>query len=145
VAVIDKRPTPVKVMDVVNGKVSGFFERKSTVDYDGTYKARSLYFEAKSTEKDKFPLSNVSEHQVDHLVAQHNVGAVCFLLVEFSKRNIVFLVPLPSFLYYWNRRSDKAHIPLEDFQQYAFKVEDTKRTLCDYLLNVDQYITYLKK
>jgi penicillin-binding protein-related factor A (putative recombinase) len=42
VAVIDKRPTHVKVIEVVEGKVSGFFERKSTVHYDGTYKARSF-------------------------------------------------------------------------------------------------------
>jgi recombination protein U len=85
----------------------------------------------------------VLEHQVEHLTAQRKVGAVCFLLIKFSKHNKVYLVPLPSFLYYWSRKSKQAHIPLEDFYKYAFKVIDTKRTPDDYLLQVDQYISHI--
>ncbi|WP_416809021.1 Holliday junction resolvase RecU [Bacillus thuringiensis] len=53
VALINKRPTPVKVLKSKGGRVlNGFYEAKSTVDYDGVYKGRAIAFEAKSTEKD---------------------------------------------------------------------------------------------
>lgn len=43
VALINKRPTPVKVLKSKGGRVlSGFYEAKSTVDYDGVYKGRAI-------------------------------------------------------------------------------------------------------
>ncbi|PEA01901.1 hypothetical protein CON37_25350 [Bacillus cereus] len=49
-ALINKRPTPVKVLKVVYGRVTGgCYESKSTVDYDGVYKGRAIAFEVKST------------------------------------------------------------------------------------------------
>ncbi|OJE33645.1 hypothetical protein A9490_20525 [Bacillus thuringiensis] len=51
VALINKRPTPVKVIKSKGNQViNGFYESKSTVDYDGVYKGRAIAFEAKSTE-----------------------------------------------------------------------------------------------
>lgn len=45
VALINKRPTPVKVLKSKNGRViNGFYESKSTVDYDGVYKGRAVTF-----------------------------------------------------------------------------------------------------
>lgn len=62
-AVVNKRPTPIKVTKSKGTRVlSGFFEEKSTVDYDGVYKGHSLCFEAKSTaEHLRFPLDNISK------------------------------------------------------------------------------------
>ncbi len=49
--VINKRPTPVKVLKSKGGRVlNGFYEVKSTVEYNGVYKGRAIAFEAKSTE-----------------------------------------------------------------------------------------------
>lgn len=43
VAVINKRPTPVKILGRnTRGMVNGYLEKPSTVDYDGTYAGRSL-------------------------------------------------------------------------------------------------------
>lgn len=51
VALINKRPTPVKVIKSKGSQViNGFYESKSTVDYDCVYKGRAIAFEAKSTE-----------------------------------------------------------------------------------------------
>lgn len=44
VAVINKRSTPVKVTRSKGTKVlAGFFEAKSTVDYDGIYRGRAVF------------------------------------------------------------------------------------------------------
>lgn len=51
VALINKRPTPVK---------DGYYESKSTVDYDGVYRGRAIAFEAKSTnEINRFDLKTL--------------------------------------------------------------------------------------
>jgi recombination protein U len=43
-AVINKRSTPVKVTRSKGTKVlAGFFEAKSTVDYDGIYRGRAVF------------------------------------------------------------------------------------------------------
>ncbi|EEL50584.1 Recombination protein U (Penicillin-binding protein-related factor A) [Bacillus cereus Rock3-44] len=73
---------------------NGFYEAKSTVDYDGVYRGRAIAFEAKSTEKDtRFDLKNIAQHQLDYLEKSEKMGAVCFFLIKFSKDKIVFLVP----------------------------------------------------
>ncbi|MEH7536400.1 Holliday junction resolvase RecU [Bacillus toyonensis] len=96
VALINKRPTPVKVLKSKGGRVlNGFYEAKSTVDYDGVYKGRAIAFEAKSTEKDtRFDLKNIAQHQLDYLEKAERMGAICFFLIEFSKDKSVFAVPL---------------------------------------------------
>lgn len=49
-ALINKRPTPVKVLKSKGGRLlNGLYEDKSTVDYDGVYKGRAIAFVAKST------------------------------------------------------------------------------------------------
>ncbi len=64
VTLINKRPTPVKVLKRKGSRVlNGFYEAKSTVDYDGVYKGRAVVFEAKSTEKDtRFDLKYIVQH-----------------------------------------------------------------------------------
>nr|WP_142311989.1 Holliday junction resolvase RecU [Bacillus toyonensis] len=48
VALINKHPTPVKVLKSSGGRVlNDFYEAKSTVDYDGVYKGRAIAFETK--------------------------------------------------------------------------------------------------
>ncbi|MDQ0255656.1 recombination protein U, partial [Evansella vedderi] len=122
---------------------------KSTVDFDGTYKSMSLYYEAKTTSKPYFPLENVSNHQVEHLIKQANVGALCFFLVHFEKTQDTYVFPLQSLLYYWSRWKAKKrgyrHIPIDDFNTYAFKVKNTARARLDYLNQVDTLIKLLEE
>lgn len=95
VALINKRPTPVKVIKSRGNQVTnGFYEAKSTIDYDGVYKERAIAFEAKSTKSlTRFDLSNIAQHQLDYLEKAGKMGAVCFFLIEFSKDHTIFLVP----------------------------------------------------
>ncbi|WP_339063589.1 Holliday junction resolvase RecU [Tepidibacillus marianensis] len=102
IAVINKRPTPVKILGRTAGKVVGFLESPSTVDFDGTYKGKSIVFEAKSTrELNRFDLKNIHDHQVEYLDKCHRHGAISFLLVEFAKHRTVYLLPYETLRHYW--------------------------------------------
>ncbi|MFK4470025.1 recombination protein U [Bacillus sp. RC252] len=140
---INKRPTPVKVLKSKGVRVlNGFYEAKSTVDYDGVYKGRAIAFEAKSTENaTRFDLKNIAQHQLDYLKKAEKMGAVCFFLIEFSKDKSVFLVPL-SVIQAYVRMSQqpkgKKSIPRADFDIYGYLVNQTERATVDYLQYIDE-------
>ncbi|MDA2650168.1 Holliday junction resolvase RecU [Bacillus cereus] len=143
VALINKRPTPVKVLKSKGSRVlNGFYEAKSTVDYDGVYKGRAVAFEAKSTEKDtRFDLKNIAQHQLDYLEKAEKMGAICFFLIEFSKDKSVFAVPLSviqSYVRMSHQPKGKKSIPRADFDIYGYLVEQTERAPIDYLQYVDE-------
>ncbi|MEW9139515.1 Holliday junction resolvase RecU [Bacillus wiedmannii] len=147
VALINKRPTPVKVLKSKGGLVvlSGFYEAKSTVDYGGVYKGRAITFEAKSTENPtRFDLKNIAQHQLDYLEKTEKMGAICFFLIEFSKDKSVFAVPLSviqSYVRISHQPKGKKSIPRADFDIYGYLVEQTERAPVDYLQYVDEAVT----
>ncbi|PFY72488.1 Holliday junction resolvase RecU [Bacillus wiedmannii] len=146
VALINKRATPVKVLKSAGGRVlSGYYEAKSTVDYDGVYKGRAIAFEAKSTENPtRFDLKNIAQHQLDYLEKAEKMGAICFFLIEFSKDKSVFAVPLSviqSYVRISHQPKGKKSIPRVDFDIYGYLVEQTERALVDYLKYVDEAVT----
>lgn len=77
VVLINKRPTPVKVLKSKGGRVpNGFYEAKSTVDYDGVYKGRAIAFEANSA---RYDLKKIAQNQLDYLEKAEKMGAIFFL------------------------------------------------------------------
>ncbi|HDR4727310.1 Holliday junction resolvase RecU [Bacillus cereus] len=145
VALINKRATPVKVLKSAGGRVlNGFYEAKSTVDYDGVYKGRAVAFEAKSTQSlTRFDLSNIAQHQLDYLEKAEKMGAVCFFLIEFSKDQTVFLVPasvIQSYVRMSHQPNGKKSISRADFDIYGYLVEQTERAPVDYLQYVDEAV-----
>ncbi|MGN4675184.1 Holliday junction resolvase RecU [Bacillus cereus group sp. MYBK225-1] len=146
VALINKRATPVKVLKSAGGRVlNGFYEAKSTVDYDGVYKGRAVAFEAKSTQSlTRFDLSNIAQHQLDYLEKAEEVGAICFFLIEFSKDQTVFLVPasvIQSYVRMSHQPNGKKSISRTDFDIYGYLVEQTERAPIDYLQYIDETVT----
>lgn len=142
-ALINKHPTPVKVLKSAGSRVlNGFYESKSTVDYDGVYRGKAVAFEAKSTQSDtRFDLSNIAQHQLDYLEKADKMGAVCFFLIEFSKDQTVFLVPLSviqSYIRMSLQLKGKKSIPRADFDIYGYLVDQTERAPVDYLRYVDE-------
>lgn len=145
VALINKRATPVKVLKSKGDRVlSGYYEAKSTVDYDDVYKGRAIAFEAKSTEEDtRFDLKNIAQHQLDCLEKAERMGAICFFLIEFSKDKSVFAVPLSviqSYVRMSHQPKGKKSIPRTDFDIYGYLVEQTERASVDYLQYVDEAV-----
>lgn len=143
IALINKRPTPIKVIRSSGNVINGVFEKKSTVDYDGVYKGKPICFEAKSTnERERFYLSKIEQHQIEYLEQAAANGAICFLLIEFKVFDEVFFVPFTTIRQYLLQAQSggKKSIPREDFEYYAYLVEKTKRAPLDYLLHVDTMI-----
>lgn len=141
IALINKRPTPVKVLKSKGTKViSGYYEEKSTVDYDGVYQGKAIVFEAKSTQRNHFPLSMVSPHQVDYLDRANRNGAIAFLLVELSKLHRVYLLPYEQLAGYLKRarQGGRKSIPLDELEVYAYEVERGRGVPYDYLAAVDK-------
>ncbi|KXI78630.1 recombinase RecU [Bacillus cereus] len=145
VALINKRPTPVKVLKMVYGRVKdGYYESKSTVDYDGVYKGRAVAFEAKSTnEINRFDLKNIAQHQLDYLEKAEKMGAICFFLIGFTKDQSTFAIPLSviqSYVRMSQQPKGKKSIPRADFDIYGYLVEQSERAPIDYLQYIDEAV-----
>ncbi|MDZ5607045.1 Holliday junction resolvase RecU [Bacillus pseudomycoides] len=144
IGVFNKRPTPIKVLktDKKGNITKSCWQEKSTVDYDGVYKGRAVYFEAKSTEETtRFPLDNIHRHQIDYLEDTQAMGAICFFLIEFKKDKVVYFVPVSLVIEYYQAMlydGGRKSIPREEFNKRAYIVEHTDRALVDYLFHVDK-------
>lgn len=71
---------------------SSFIKSKSTVDYYGVYKGKYVTFEAKSTDESSFSLSNIKQHQHEHLKLIKKLGGKSFYIIFFKKYSKLFLV-----------------------------------------------------
>jgi len=143
-AVVHKLPTPVKIERVLKGgKVQGFLEKPSTVDYYGVYRGRALVFEAKSTrERNRFPLANIHEHQMVHMRQCLDQGAIVFAVVEFSKHDVRFYVPAKMLLEAWDRAvsGGPKSVPLELMYERCFVIPSGRGVMVDYLSVVDRIL-----
>lgn len=143
-AVVHKRPTPVKIERVLKGgKVQGFLEKPSTVDYYGVYRGRALVFEAKSTrERNRFPLANIHEHQMVHMRQCLDQGAIVFAVIEFVKRDVRFYVPAKMLLEAWEQASQGGpkSIPYEVINESCYTIPAARGVMVDYLSVVDRML-----
>lgn len=138
-AYILKRTTPIKVLKTKNGRiVDGFFEKQSTLDFNGVYKQRYLEFETKSTKSmNSFPLENIPNHQIEHIKRLIFQKAICFLIVEFSYYNKYFLLN-SEVLQRYLENSTKKSIPYSYFISNCKEIKIKYRPRLDYLSVVDE-------
>lgn len=143
-AVIHKRPTPVKIMRTQGTRITAaVLESKSTVDYEGVYRGRSLQFEAKQTKVEtRFDLDNIHEHQVSHIRACERQGAVTFIIMEFTKRNQIFYVPGKMVVEAWLEaaRGGRRSITYDDISAMCYVLQSGRGVVLDYLAVVDRII-----
>ena len=82
IAVIYKKPTPIKVVNVEYPKNiirEAYFSEPSTLDYIGIYKEKYIEFDAKETiSKTSFPISNIHKHQLEHIKRIIKFGGIHF-------------------------------------------------------------------
>lgn len=145
IAFIYKKPTPIQVtkVDYSNKNAvikEAYFKEPSTTDYNGLYKGKYIDFEAKETENStSFPLSNIHNHQIEHIKNIVNNGGLGFLIVRFNKLNKTFLLwgcDLISFI----KNNSKKSIPLDYFNEKAYLIEEKYIPRVDYLKIID--LTY---
>ena len=136
IAYIYKKPTPIKLVkvDYTKNKVEeGYFLTPSTTDYNGIYKEKYIDFEAKETNsKTSFSLSNIHNHQIEHLINVKNHGAISFLIVRFNLLDKTFYLStekLEEFIKTEKRKS----IPLSFFEEYGKIIDVKYEPRLDYL------------
>ena len=133
IAVIYKKPTPVKVVKQVNAKVvDAYFEKPSTTDYNGLYSGKYIDFEAKETKDTAFPLGNIHNHQIRHIEKVIKHGGICFLIVRFTKFNETYLLFGKDFIDFLNAETRKS-IPLDYFRKKGHLIKDKLMPRIDYI------------
>lgn len=140
IALIYKKPTPIKVLKVNENKTrikDGFYEKKSTLDYSGIYKEKYLEFDAKETNsKTSFPLSNIHPHQIEHIKNILKYHGIVFLIIRFNYHNKTFLLPGKNLIDYLSI-TDKKSIPFDYFLDNCHSIEIKYRPRLDYLKIID--------
>lgn len=141
-AIIQKIATPWKIERRYNHKtnqkeiISAYPEQKSTVDFGGTAKGKSIWFDAKTTKnKTNFPLANLKSHQIDFLQRVEQQGGIGFWLIfsESEKTTwILYQSKLDEFLKDYTRKS----IPYQWLNDNCPKVYPSKDNALDYLAEV---------
>lgn len=148
-AVIHKRPVPIKILRSQGSRiVSAVLESPSTVDYEGVYRGRSLQFEAKSTKVDtRFDFDNIHPHQLQHMRACDSQGAICFVILEFSRRGHIFYVPAQLLVRAWDagQSGGRKSIPYDDIAAVCYALKPGRGVALDYLAVVDELIRQTTK
>ncbi|PWK05314.1 Holliday junction resolvase RecU [Tumebacillus permanentifrigoris] len=140
-ALVTKRPTPIRIERITAGKVYGHLEKASTVDFDGVYQRRALQFEAKQTGDTSLPLANFHEHQITHLRQAVQHGAVAFVIVEFTRKRQTFYLPAERLFTAWdNRIGGRKSIAYDDIALTCLEIKSGRGVPLDYLACVDEVL-----
>ncbi len=142
---IDKAPTPVKAVEVINGSkiVEGYFEKKATVDFYGIVQGHFICFDAKQVSGKSLPLANIHKHQIDYMTDVEKQGGITFLLVHFSEINKYFLLPYEIlFDYYINSKNGaRKSIPIKAFPK-ELEIECVNGIRLKYLEAINHYFDW---
>ena len=143
IAIIYKKPTPITINKVdyksrVDAVIKeAHFKTPSTTDYNGVYKGKYIDFEAKETKLNYFPLSNIHNHQIEHLKSIVRHGGIGFILVDFTKLDKIFLLEADK-LFSFIENNKRKSIPLEYFEEFGYLIKPKFNPRIDYLSIIDQ-------
>lgn len=136
-ACIEKIPTPIKPVKM--GKEKGiialaYFEKKGSVDYIGAVQGYPVCFDAKETHQSFFPLKNIHEHQLDYMKAYEQQKGVAFIIVSFTAKDEIYLLPYEQLKYWWEgaKEGGRKSIPYEAFQ-VDYRIRSQSGYLVHYL------------
>lgn len=144
---IYKKPTPIKVLSVSYPKDKGHLIDKavyssiSTLDYNGIYREKYIEFDAKECHNNSsFPISNVKEHQIEHIKKVIKQKGIVFLIIYIN--NNFYLLKGEDFINYINN-SDRKSIKFEYIEEKGYKIKESYIPRLKYLDAVD--IAYFKE
>ena len=140
IALIYKKPIPIKVLKINSTKtriLDGFYEKKSTLDYNGIYKEKYIEFDAKETNnKTSFPLSNIHNHQIEHIKNILSFKGIAFLIIRFNLLNKTYILEGKQLMEFINNKERKS-IPIDFFDNNCKKIDIKYRPRLDYLKSID--------
>lgn len=140
IALIYKKPIPIKVLKINSSKtriLDGYYEKKSTLDYNGIYKTKYIEFDAKETNsRTSFPLSNIHPHQLEHVKNILMYGGIVFLIIRFSLLNKTYLLTGDNLIKFIDS-NDRKSIPLDYFESECKTIELKYTPRLDYLKLID--------
>ena len=142
IAIIYKKPTPITItkVDYPSRKEAvikeAFFKTPSTTDYNGIYRGKYIDFEAKETQKDRFPLSNIHTHQITHLQQIIKHGGIGFFIIRFSKKNETYLLEGNALFSFINETKQKS-IPISYLKEHGYLIIEKFNPRIDYLSIID--------
>lgn len=143
IALIYKKPTPIRITktDYKNLRITdGFFERESTLDYNGVYKGYYIEFDAKETKSTtSFSINNIHNHQIKYIEKVLKHDGIVFLIVRFTKLNKDYILKGQDLLNFINENERKS-IPLSFFEKNCYKLEIKYAPRLDYIKIVDKLI-----
>lgn len=141
-AYIYKKPTPIRVVKTAilnNSKkiTEAFYEKPSTLDFNGIYKGKYIEFDAKETNnKTAFPINNVHNHQINHIRNIYKHGGIVFLII--SMNNKYFILMGKDFIDFLDN-NDRKSIPYKYIEEKGIEIKMTLRGL-DYLSKLGDII-----
>lgn len=140
IAVIYKKPTPIQVVKVdyeKNKIVDAYYKTISTLDYNGIYKGYYIEFDAKSTDKNYLPLTNIAHHQIKHIkdILRHH-GIVFLIIMINNEAYILSGKKLIDFIDSNTRKS----IPYEYIKENGYYLNYNLLRGIDYIDKVDYLI-----
>lgn len=136
-AIIYKKSTPIQVVKYDYNKnriTDAFYKEISTLDYNGVYKGYYVEFDAKNTNKESFPLSNIATHQLKHINRIINHGGICFLLIMIKSN--CFILDGKKIIDFINNNTRKS-IPYSYIEENGIKVDYNYLKGVNYLPGVD--------
>lgn len=138
-AVIQKIPTPWTVLRDGKNIKSAFPTQKSTVDFGGTARGKSIWFDAKVTKNEtNFPLNNFKEHQHEFLDRVAEQGGYAFYLIYCQPQNKTWLLFYEHFKN-WQKENDRKSIPFSWLDENCVLVHPSKDIALDYLSEVFKF------
>ncbi len=145
VARIDKAPTPIKVVNTIDGTkiTEAYFEKKATVDFYGIVQGHFICFDAKQTATSSLPLKNIHLHQIEYMKDVEKQGGISFLIVEFSQVNKFFMLPYEVLNDYYtmSKNGGRKSIPLDAFPK-ELEIQIFKGIRLKYLETLNDYFDW---
>lgn len=143
IAVVHKKPTPICIRKVSYNEKNkvindALFKNPSTTDYNGIYKGKYIDFEAKETKnKTCFPLSNIHEHQINHLKKILYHGGIAFIIVRFISLNKTYYLGA-DLLIKFKENNNRKSIPFDFFHENGYLLLEGYSPRIDYIKIVDK-------
>lgn len=147
-AAIYKKPTPIQIVKVDypsrnKAKISeAYYKVPSTTDYNGIYNGMYIDFEAKSCHSTSFSFNHIYIHQIKHLDTVSKMGGISFLLIEFSLKKEIFLLPTCYLVELYNNslKGGRKSIPYDYFKEHGYLINYGYNPRIDYLKALDSYL-----